>query len=79
MSQTETEQQRLLNQLSRRLRRPQASFAAFEALSADEIEVLMGLIATACEREQQQLRTDLRRALPAPLRALAARRWGLPL
>lgn len=79
MSAPETEQQRLLNQLSRRLRRPQASFAAFEALSAAEIDTLMGLIATACEREQAQVRDDLRRALPRPLRSLLARRWGRPL
>ncbi len=71
-----TEQQRLLTQLAQRLRRPVHGLAAFEALSPEQIQQLMGYISMACEREQAAVRRDLRQSLPKPLRWLVARRWG---
>jgi signal transduction histidine kinase len=55
-----TEQQQLLAQLAQRLRRPVHGMAAFEDLSAEEIQQLMGYISQACEREQAAVRQDRR-------------------
>jgi hypothetical protein len=71
-----TEQQQLLAQLAQRLRRPVQGMAAFEALSAEQIQQLMGYISLACEREQTAVREDLRQSLPKPLRWMVAKRWG---
>jgi hypothetical protein len=54
-----------LDELASNLRRPPASLAAFQVLSASELRLLAGAVEATCERRQTDIDTELARAIPA--------------
>jgi hypothetical protein len=67
-----------LKQLATRLRRPPLSLSALSSLTPEQLTWLEKRVSASCQRDREQIRTELRLALPWLLRWLMRRHFRQP-